>query len=242
MTTAKKVATVAELQDLFERANLAIATDYRGLTTGDLMSLRRKLREARVEFHVVKNTLATRAAEGAQRTGLPELLKGPTGLALGFGDEVEAARNLTDYIRTSRITLPIRGGVIGNRTLQTQEIATLATLPTREVLLAQFMGGLNAPIAGLVTVLSALLAGFVRVLDARAKQMAESAPPPAPAPAAPEPAPEAPAAEAVSAEAPVAEETPEAPAAEATAETAEPPVADAGAQPEAAEATEEATP
>src|SRR5437762_451721 len=105
MTTAKKIATVAELQDLFERANVAI---------------------------------------------------------------------VTDYIRTSRITLPIRGGVLGNRMLQTQEIATLATLPARDVLLARFMGGLNGPIAGLVTVLNALIAGFVRVLDARVKQMSES--------------------------------------------------------------------
>ncbi len=176
MPTAKKMDRVEEIQDLLRRASVTIATDYRGLNTADLTALRRRLREARVEFHVVKNSLATRAAEQAERRSLPELLTGPTALALGFGDEVEAARSLTDYIRTSRISLPIRGGVLGERLLQVQEIQSLASLPRREVLLAQFMGGLNAPVAGLVTVLNALLAGLVRVLDARAKQMAEQTP------------------------------------------------------------------
>ena len=67
MATAKKVEKVDELQELFQRANLAIATDYRGLNTADLTALRRRLREAKVEYHVVKNTLATRAAEQAER-------------------------------------------------------------------------------------------------------------------------------------------------------------------------------
>lgn len=171
----------------------------------------------------MKNTLATRAAEQAERRALPKLLTGPTALALGFGDEVEAAKSLTDYIRTSRITLPIRGAVLGERVLQMAEVQSLANLPAREVLLAQFMGGLNAPVAGLATVLNALLAGFVRVLDARAKQMGDTgATAASPVTAAPEPepeaAPEAPAAEEPAAEAASSEE----PAAERSAET-EPP-------------------
>lgn len=186
-----------------------------------------------MEFHVVKNTLATRAAEQAQRPALPGLLTGPTALVLGFGDEVEAAKSLTDYIRASRITLPIRGAVLGERVLQTAEVQTLASLPARDVLLAQFMGGLNAPVAGLVTVLNALLAGFVRVLDARAKQMGDTGEAAAsPVAAAPEPelaaAPEAPAAEEPAAEAaPIEEPAAEAPtegepAAEAPAEEEKP--------------------
>lgn len=179
--------------------------------------MRRRLREARVEFHVVKNTLATRAAEQAERRELPELFTGPTALALGFGDEAEAAKSLTDYIRSSRITLPIRGAVLGQRVLQTAEVQGLASLPSREVLLAQFMGGLNAPVAGLVTVLNALLAGFVRVLDARAKQMEETAPAAvAPVAAAPEPEPQ-PEPEAPIAEAAPVEELAAEPAEEAEA-------------------------
>lgn len=172
----------------------------------------------------MKNTLATRAAEQAERRALPKLLTGPTALALGFGDEVEAAKSLTDYIRTSRITLPIRGAVLGERVLQMAEVQSLANLPAREVLLAQFMGGLNAPVAGLVTVLNALLAGFVRVLDARVKQMGDTAPA-APVPVAaapvpePEPEPEAPVAEEPAAEEPPGEATAEAePPAEASTE------------------------
>lgn len=228
---------------MFQRANVAIATDYRGLTTADLTALRRRLREARVEFHVVKNTLATRAAEQAERRALPQLFTGPTALALGFGDEVEAAKSLTDYIRTSRITLPIRGAVLGERVLQTTEVQSLASLPSKEVLLAQFMGGLNAPVVGLVTVLNALLAGFVRVLDARAKQM-EEAVPAAPAATSPEPEPqpepEAPVAEAPATEAPRAEtvETGTAGAPPAGGEAEEP----AEAEAPAASTEEEAAP
>lgn len=171
MSTPKKAAIVRELQDLFERANVAIVTDYRGLKTSDLTALRRRLRDARVEYHVVKNTLGRRAAVAANRPALPEVLTGPTALALGFGDEAEAARVLTDYIRTSRLNLPVRGAVLGDRVLDTAGVQTLATLPPREVLIGQVLGGIQAPIAGFVGVLSAVLGGFVRVLDARAKQL-----------------------------------------------------------------------
>lgn len=171
MPTPKKAETVRELQDLLERANVAIATDYRGLKTSDLTALRRRLREARVEYHVVKNTLARRAAVAANRPALPEILTGPTALALGFGDEVEAARVLTDYIRTSRLNLPVRAAVLGGRVLDPPGVQSLAALPTREVLIGQVLGGIQAPIAGFVGVLGAVLGGFVRVLDARVKQL-----------------------------------------------------------------------
>lgn len=171
MPTAKKAARVDELQDLFQRANLAISTDYRGLKTAELTALRRRLRESKSEFHVVKNTLGIRAAEQAQRPALPQLLNGPTGLVLSFGDEAETARSLSEYIRTSRLNLPVRGGLLGNRLLQPADVQMLATLPPREVVLAQVMGGFLAPIAGFVGVLSAVLSGFVRVIDARVKQL-----------------------------------------------------------------------
>lgn len=175
MPTAKKAARVQELQELFQRANLAISTDYRGLKTAELTALRRRLRESKTEFHVVKNTLGVRAANQAQRTALPDLLKGPTGLVLSFGDEAESARSLSEYLRTSRLNLPVRGGMLGNRVLAPADVQTLATLPPRNVVLAQVMGGFQAPIAGFVGVLSAVLSGFVRVIDARAKQLEGSA-------------------------------------------------------------------
>lgn len=171
MPTAKKAARVEELQDLFGRASVAISTDYRGLKTAELTALRRKLREARVEYHVVKNTLGRRAAMALGRTAMPDMLTGPTALAVGFGDEVEAARALTDYIRTSRLNLTVRGGVIKDRVLSPAEVQSLATLPPREVVIGQVLGGIQAPIVGLVSVVNGVLSGFVRVLDQRAKQL-----------------------------------------------------------------------
>ena len=174
MPTQKKVETTEYLQDLMQRGTVAIVTDYRGLKMAELTALRRKLREANVEFHIVKNTLGRLAAERSGRKAYLELLSGPTAMAIGFGDQVEAARTLTEYIRTSRLNLPLRGGVLEERVLQAADVQTLASLPTREVLLAQLMGGMQAPITGFVTGLNQIITGFARVLDARAKQLAES--------------------------------------------------------------------
>ena len=154
------------------RATVAIATDYRGLTMADLTALRRRLRDSGVEFHVVKNTLARLAAQQAGRTAYHELLGGPTALALSYGDEAGAAKALTDYLRTSRLNLPIRGAVLASRVLSTEEVSVLASLPPREVIVGRVLGGMQAPIVNLVFVLNGLLGGLVRVLDARAKQAA----------------------------------------------------------------------
>lgn len=172
MPTPKKVETVERLQELLAKATVAIAADYRGLRVADMTALRRRLREAGVEFHVVKNTLARLAAEKAERPSLQKLLTGPTALALSSGNEIEAAKVLTEYLRTSRLPLSVRGAVLDGRLLGPDEVSTLATLPPREVILSQVLGGIQAPLVGLVSVLNGLLSGLVRVLDAREKQLA----------------------------------------------------------------------
>ncbi len=172
MPTAKKEATIHELEEMFGRATIAIMTDYRGLKMSELTALRRRLRDAGVEFHVVKNTLGRLAAQHVGRESYQELLEGPTALALGFGDQVEASKALTEYVRTSRLNLPVRGAVLDGRVLQAAEVTTLANLPPRPVLVAMVLGTMMAPATGLVTVLSGVLSGFVRVLDGRAKQLA----------------------------------------------------------------------
>jgi len=171
MPTAKKAETIAEVRDLIDRATIAISTDYRGLKVSDLTALRRRLREVGVEYHVIKNTLGRRAANEAGKTAYLEVLNGPTALAFGFGDQVEAARTLTEYLRTSRLALPVRGAVLDERVLDTAGVQSLATLPSKEVLVAQVLGGIQGPLVGLVSVLSGVSAAFVRVLDARAKQL-----------------------------------------------------------------------
>lgn len=172
MPTAKKAETIAEVQDLIARATIAISTDYRGLKVSDLTALRRRLREVGVEYHVIKNTLGRRAATEAGKPAYLEVLSGPTALAFGFGDQVEAARTLTEYLRTSRLNLPVRGAVLEERVLDPAGVQSLATLPSKDILVAQVLGGIQTPLVGLVSVLSGVSAALVRVLDARAKQLA----------------------------------------------------------------------
>lgn len=174
MPTPQKEETVQQLQELLYEATVAIAADYRGLTVAEMTALRRKLGETGVQFHVVKNTLASIAAQRLGREAMQELFSGPTALVVGYGDQVEAAKALQDYLRVSRLNLTLRGALLGDRVLSTQELQTLANLPRKEVLLAQLFGGMQAPISGLASVLHQVLSSVVYVLDARAKQLAGS--------------------------------------------------------------------
>ena len=171
--TTQKEQTVKELEALLSNATVAIAADYRGLSVAELTALRRKLGEAGVQFHIVKNTLAIIAAQRLGRGVMSEILVGPTALAVSAGDQVEAAKTLLDYVRASRVNLAVRGALLDNRVLSPESLQTLANLPRKEVLLAQLLGSMQAPISGLASVLNQTLASIVYVLDARAKQLAE---------------------------------------------------------------------
>jgi large subunit ribosomal protein L10 len=156
LPTEAKRATVAELREEIAGSHAAIVADYRGLTVGELATIRRSLREQGIRYRVVKNRLAKIAANEAGREQLVELLDGPTGLALGGPDEVTLARTFLDAVRTYR-TVEVRGGVIGDRRIDSAEVTRLATLPPREVLLAQLAGGFASPLSSLASVISAPL-------------------------------------------------------------------------------------
>jgi large subunit ribosomal protein L10 len=167
----KKAETVEKLGDILSRSTMAVITDYRGLTAAEMTELRRKLGEQGVEYRVVKNTLARFAAERAGRAELKALLQGPTALALGYGDIIIPARAVADFTRTSKSSLRIKGGLLEHRLLTSQEVATLSTLPPREVLIAKLMAGMQAPISALVGVLAANMRGLAGVLQARIQQL-----------------------------------------------------------------------
>ena len=171
MATEKKVQIVEKLQETFSRCNIGILTDYRGLTTAELTGLRRKLRESGIEYKVVKNSLAQFAA---RRVGMNELagsFEGPVAMAFGYGGISEPARVLADYIRTSKSILNIKGGFLGDRLLTSRDVETLATLPSREILISQVIGGINSPIVALASVLVAPIRGIMGVLKARIQQL-----------------------------------------------------------------------
>jgi large subunit ribosomal protein L10 len=156
MATAAKEAAVAELVEVLAGASGAIVSDYRGLTVSDLGKIRRELRSKGVSYQVVKNRLARIAAEQAGRSELAPLLTGPSALATGAEDESALARALLDAVRPYR-TVVVRGAAIGGVTYDTDAVQRLATLPGREVLLAQLAGGIASPLGTMAGLLAAPL-------------------------------------------------------------------------------------
>ncbi len=146
MPTEAKRATVAELTEELSRSPAAIVTEYRGLKVSDLSTIRRGLRDKGISYRVVKNRLASIAAEQAGRSELTPLLDGPTGLALGGADEGTLAREFLDAVRPFRVVV-VRGGIVRDRRIEAEQVTQLATLPGREVLLAQLAGGIASPLS-----------------------------------------------------------------------------------------------
>jgi large subunit ribosomal protein L10 len=171
MATEKKIQIVEALQEIFSKCNVGILTDYRGLSMAEMNDLRRKLRESGIDYRVVKNSLAEFAAKKAGMEELAGSFEGPVAVAFGYGEIPEPARVLSEYIRVSKSTLNIKGGFLSDRLLTSGEVETLATLPTRDVLIAQVMAGIQSPIVALVSVLAAPVRGIMGVLQARIQQL-----------------------------------------------------------------------
>jgi large subunit ribosomal protein L10 len=229
MARADKQAAVAEIVDSFNGAAGAVLTEYRGLTVKQLQDLRRSLGE-NASYAVVKNTLAKIAASEAGIEGVDDLLTGPTAIAFINGDVVEAAKGLRDFAKANP-TLVIKGGVLDGKPLDAAEIAKLADLESREVLMGKLAGAMLASLSQAVYLLNAPLAQAARLagaLQAKAEQDpsilaggAGASDQEAPAAAAEEaPAEEAPAVETTEAEA-AADDAAETEASQAEAEAAE---------------------
>jgi large subunit ribosomal protein L10 len=175
MQIAKKHEVVAELSEKLSDAKCLYLTDFTGLDVAAITELRRRLTAARVDYLVVKNTLARRALAGGPYEGLAEHLSGPNAFALSREDVVTAAKILTDFAK-EREKPQIRAGAIEGRVVSIDEIRRIAELPPRDQLLAQVVGTVRAPIAGLVYTLSGLLSKFVRTVDAVRQQKAAQGP------------------------------------------------------------------
>lgn len=171
MPTEKKVQAVEILKELLSRSTVTIVTDYRGITASEITKLRRHLDQSKVEYRVVKNALARLAAEKAGKQGLLSLLEGPTAIALGYDEVTIPAKVLSDYLRASKTSLRIRGGLVQERVLGPEEVLALATLPSKENLIAWMLAGLQAPLINLVNVLSFPMRDFLGILQARVRQL-----------------------------------------------------------------------
>lgn len=168
MKKDEKATAVAELTERFGRARLAIVTESAKLSVNQVTELRKQLRGANAEYRVVKNTLAARASEGTIFSGVTGYLKGPTGLVIGYDDPVLPTKILRDFImaekREEKIRITI--GVLEGKVVQPAELAAVAKLPKKEVLIAMLLSAMQGPARGLVYTLSAVLSKFVRVIAA----------------------------------------------------------------------------
>lgn len=230
----EKVAVVDEVRGHFDDADAAILTEYRGLKVKDLAELRRSLRANGSEYKIYKNTLVRFATRELGLDELDGMLEGPTAIAFVKGDAAAAAKTLRDYSRTNSL-LVIKGGVLGDKVLSSGDTAALAELPSREVLLSRFAGGLAAPLQQLASLLQALPRNLAYGLAAlRDQRVAGGETAEAPAETATA---EAPVAEAAAADASADSPAPEAPASEEAAPEA---TAPEGGTPEAAIAEDDA--
>src|SRR5687768_1685441 len=163
MKRNEKEQLVTELTDKLKGATAVYYTDFTGLNVKRMTDLRRRFRKAGVEYVVIKNTLALRAVNESGLAG--SRLRGPTGLVVGT-DPVAAAKVLTDFARENDQKPDIKGGLLDGRQIGVDQVKALASLPSREQMLAELAGGLQAPLAGFVGALNGLLYMFAGALDA----------------------------------------------------------------------------
>jgi len=195
MNRDQKTAVIDEIADQIQSAEAIFAVDYRGISVAQAADLRVRLRDADARFRVVKNSLSERAADKAGIEALKPMLVGPTALALVRGDAAVAAKALNDAARQFNL-LDFKGGVLGGAALTADDVRSIARLPSRDVLNAQLVGTIAAPLTGLARGLNALISGLAVGLQAIADQglvggtAAEPAEPEAATPAEPENEPE----------------------------------------------------
>jgi len=162
----QKAEQVELLTEKLKKAKVAVLTDYRGLTVKQMQDLRGKLRTGNVEYRVVKNTLARRAADTAGYKDLDSELKGPVAIAFGYDDVSLPPRLINEFVRTTRLKLEVVGGLVEGRVVNRDQIKQLADLPSREVLLAQLLGTLQSPVAQLVGIMQTPVQQLIGVLNA----------------------------------------------------------------------------
>jgi len=177
LTRAEKEDQVRELKTKFSRATSVFVAEYRGLAVQRQDALRRKLRaegKGTYEYRVTKNTLLRRAAEGSEVACITAHFKGPTAVAISYGDPIGLAKILVDYAKENEV-FKLRGAMLDGRALAQTEIATLATLPSLEALRGKLLGLLSAPAGQLARLLATPGAQLARLIEARRKALTETA-------------------------------------------------------------------
>lgn len=169
MKLDKKKEIVKDLREKFVRSKVVIVTDYKGLDVATINDLRRKLREFEVEYKVVKNSLLIRASEETDVALIKDCFKGPSAIALSYEDPIAPAKVLTKFAN-EHDKLEIKTGVLEGKVLDINAIKAMSILPSREVLLGQFLSAVNGVPTNFVRVLNAVPVQFLNVLQAVKEQ------------------------------------------------------------------------
>ena len=165
MRLEEKKKITEDLRDRFSRSAIVVVADYKGLDVASMNELRRQLREEKVEFQVVKNTLLVRASENTDVALIQDYFKGPSAVALSYENPVAPAKILTKFAESNE-KLDIKVGVLNGKLLDTNAIKALSKLPSKEVLLAQFLSALNAVPTSFVRTLAEIPRRLLNVLIA----------------------------------------------------------------------------
>lgn len=168
----QKKQIVEEIKEKISNSQAVVLVDYRGLDVQEVTELRKKYKEAGVEYKVYKNTLMRFAFKDAGLEDFNEFLTGPNGIVFGIEDPVAPAKITSEFAKDHK-KLEIKAGIVDGKIINLDEIKNLASLPSREVLIAQVLGGLNGPISGFANVLQGNIRNLVYALNAiREKQEA----------------------------------------------------------------------
>lgn len=174
LTREEKVQLVQEYSDRLGRAQVAIWSHFGGVSVAQLTQLRRQAQSADSEVVVVKNSLIRKALTAGGLPYDPEIMSGPCLVTFVYGDIAQATKMMIEFSRVNQERVRIVGGILGGQLADAQQVASLTDLPSREVLLARVLGGVQAPISGLVGVLSSVLRGLINVVNARVQQLEPS--------------------------------------------------------------------
>jgi len=168
----EKEQVVSDLGDKVKGLQAVVLTNHRGLNVEQMNHLRQRLREEKISYHVVKNTLMKLASKGTGLEKLKEYFEGPTAVAISYGDPILLAKILSEFLKT-QTSFEIKVGLIQGRVVRSEELKALATMPSREVLLAQILGGIQMSGIQLGGVILSALQQVLGVIQARVDQLAE---------------------------------------------------------------------
>jgi len=172
LNRTEKEQVISDLQKKLDQVRSVVLTGFRGLKVEQIQGLRQKLREEKIAYQVVKNTLIKRAAQGTDLEKVKDYFEGPTAIAISYGEPIALAKVLADFQKTLP-TLEIKVGLIEGRMATPPEIKALASMPPREVIFAQILGGIQGPAAQLAGVLQSAIQQVLGAIQARIDQLSQ---------------------------------------------------------------------